>query len=368
MKIIWLSEIKWSYLKTRKQQILSKFPDTDKIYFIEPISSYLKNNYTFEIDGNVSFISVPQFQVPKNNFLSFLTNNLVFYYLMKLLTQIYTFFFIKINPDIVIVSNVYWSWLVCKYRSKNKKIIYDCNDNPLAFPKTKKFKRRLFISTLKNSHRIITPSNSYKKFIPKEFHKKIISISNGVDFNLFKTNTKKITSKKVNNSKPIVMYIGAIDEWFDINLIEKSSKKLPDYQFIVIGPASKSIKRKLINSNKNISYFPAIKHEDIPSYLNIATVCIIPFIKNDLTNCILPNKIFEYSAAGKKTILTNFNSDLKEFKTYIDIANNEDEFIEKIKKHCSDPTNSKELIEFSKKYDWLEISKRYRKVLTDFLF
>ena len=31
MKIIWFSEIKWRYLKTRKHPILSKFPETDEI-------------------------------------------------------------------------------------------------------------------------------------------------------------------------------------------------------------------------------------------------------------------------------------------------------------------------------------------------
>ena len=42
MIIYWFSEIKWDYLKTRKQQILSLFPKSDIIYFIEPISKLSK--------------------------------------------------------------------------------------------------------------------------------------------------------------------------------------------------------------------------------------------------------------------------------------------------------------------------------------
>ena len=34
MKIIWFSEIKWSYLRTRKQHILANFNDSDEILFI----------------------------------------------------------------------------------------------------------------------------------------------------------------------------------------------------------------------------------------------------------------------------------------------------------------------------------------------
>ena len=49
MNIIWLSEIKWNYLKTRKQQIISRFPKESFVFFVEPISKkylitiFLKN-------------------------------------------------------------------------------------------------------------------------------------------------------------------------------------------------------------------------------------------------------------------------------------------------------------------------------------
>mgnify|MGYP001284482146 CR=1 FL=1 len=367
MKIIWFSEIKWQYLKTRKQQILSRFPNTDEIYFIEPLSSYLNNNFTFKSDRHIRFISIPQFQVPINNFLSFLTNNIVFFYFMRFITKIYIFF-IRIDPDVVVISNVYWYWVLRKYRGLNKKIIYDCNDNPLAFPKTKKFKKKFFIKTLKVSHRIIIPSQSYKKFIPKEFHKKIISISNGVDYDMFLKKPKELPANTIRNSKPVIMYIGAIDNWFDINLIKETAKKLPNHQIVLIGPASRSMKEKLTSFKKNILYIPTIPHSEIPSYLSKASVCIIPFIKNDLTNCIMPNKIFEYSAAGKKTILTNFNPDLKEFDNEIDIAINNQDFIKKIVKNCNELPEKKRLVEFSKKYDWKNKSEEFRKVLSNFLF
>ena len=43
MKIIWFSEIKWSYLNTRKQHILTNFDNSDEILFVEPLSLNLKN-------------------------------------------------------------------------------------------------------------------------------------------------------------------------------------------------------------------------------------------------------------------------------------------------------------------------------------
>ena len=62
MKIIWFSEIKWSYLRTRKQHILSNFKDNDEILFVEPLSFNLKNNFNISIEKNIKYITIPQIQ------------------------------------------------------------------------------------------------------------------------------------------------------------------------------------------------------------------------------------------------------------------------------------------------------------------
>ena len=64
MKIIWFSEIKWSYLRTRKQHILAKFPSSDEILFIEPISFNLKNKFNISkaFNRNIKHITIPQIQ------------------------------------------------------------------------------------------------------------------------------------------------------------------------------------------------------------------------------------------------------------------------------------------------------------------
>ncbi len=134
MKIIWFSEIKWSYLKTRKQHILSNFDASDEILFIEPISFNLKNKFNISIEKNVKYITIPQLQ---NSDIKIL-NYLIHFYPIRKLVEIISVFLIqrllnKINfkPDIIITSNVFWIKYLNKLKSKYKlKIIYDCNDNP----------------------------------------------------------------------------------------------------------------------------------------------------------------------------------------------------------------------------------------------
>ena len=70
-----------------------------------------------------------------------------------------------------------------------------------------------------------------------------------------------------------------------------------------------------IRSYKNVNYLSSINYYDIGKYLNYADVCIIPFQKNELSQYILPNKLFEYSLMKKPIIMTDFNKDLKNLKS-----------------------------------------------------
>ena len=364
MNIIWLSEIKWNYLKTRKQQIISRFPDDSSILFIEPISKKLSNNYYPIEYSHVKAVTIPQLRSVRNR----LSNKILSYLFIRkiinaLATLWFRFFFNKIinNANCIITSNVYWSPLIKTYKIKypDLPIIYDCNDNPLAFPGTPNYKKEYFIETLSLVNKIIIPHVSYRNFIPNKFHSKIEIITNGVDFELFQKINKPIEKiKKI--KKPIIIYIGAISEWFDFDLTEYLLNN-SSYNFVLIGPVSKNAINRLdeLSKHNRLHFFNAINHEEIPHYLFEANVCIIPFIKNELTESVLPNKLFEYSAAGKPSVMTNFNAYLSEFSDFVSITSEKDKFLNKIKNQIENPQSEEKLKEFAMSFDWGMISIEY---------
>ena len=364
MNIIWLSEIKWNYLKTRKQQIISRFPDDSSILFIEPISKKLSNNYYPIEYSHVKAVTIPQLRSVRNR----LSNKILSYLFIRkiinaLATLWFRFFFHKIinNANCIITSNVYWSPLIKTYKIKypDLPIIYDCNDNPLAFPGTPNYKKEYFIETLSLVNKIIIPHVSYRNFIPNKFHSKIEIITNGVDFELFQKINKPIEKIK-RIKKPIIIYIGAISEWFDFDLTEYLLNN-SSYNFVLIGPVSKNAINRLdeLSKHNRLHFFNAINHEEIPHYLFEANVCIIPFIKNELTESVLPNKLFEYSAAGKPSVMTNFNAYLSEFSDFVSITSEKDKFLNKIKNQIENPQSEKKLKEFAMSFDWGMISIEY---------
>jgi len=364
MNIIWLSEIKWNYLRTRKQQIISRFPDDSSIFFIEPISKQLSNNFYTKQYNNVKAVTIPQLRSVSNK----LSNKILsFLFIRKIINALaslwFKFLFHKVikETNCIITSNVYWSPLIKTFKNKYPEltILYDCNDNPLAFPNTPDYKKDYFLETLSFVNKIIIPHLSYKSFIPQKFYSKIDIIANGVDYELFQVKNKPLERIK-NINKPIIIYIGAISEWFDFDLT-KYLLNNSSYNFVLIGPVSKNAMDSLneISKHNRLHYFDAISHDKIPHYLLRADVCIIPFIKNELTESVLPNKLFEYSATGKPSVMTNFNPHLNEFSDFVSITSKKDKFLDEINSQIINPRSEEILKEFAKRFDWGKISSEY---------
>ena len=373
MKIIWFSEIKWDFLKTRKQQILSCFNEHDTIYFIEPLSKEIANKFTLQDHNPVYSITIPQLRSVRSPFINKITNISTVRKIISLISKIQFYLFQsmhKIKPDIVVTSNVYWADTLQSMKSKNSRlrIIYDCNDHPLAFPHTPEFKRDYFIKTVSIVDAITIPHSSYKDIIPLEHQEKIKIISNGVDFEMFQANNP-IPKAIAKIEHPIIMYVGAIYGRFDFDLVEQIAETLIDHQIVLIGPISKDVLPKMdkLLTHENVKHIPPIPHHEIVDYINPADVCIIPFVKNRLSASMLPNKLFEYTAAGKTCIMTNFNESLQEFKEFAHISESPEDFIQKIEEGIKNPFNPESLKQFASEYDWKKISRKFRNFLESFI-
>lgn len=368
MKIIWFSEIKWSYLRTRKQHILSNFDKDDEILFVEPLSFNLKNKFNISIEKNIKYITIPQAQNSDINFINYLIN---FLPLKKIIKSTASFLTNKLlnklnfKPDILITSNVFWiDYLIILKKRLNLKIIYDCNDNPTAFPNSGN-KKILFLRTLKYADQIIIPFKSYLNFIPKQYYAKIKTISNGVDSKLIVSSISKEINFIKKTDKNLVMFIGSIDTRLDYVLIERLTSELSNIKFIFIGNIKRQVKSKFnkITNHQNVFHINSIHYSEMGKYLNHAKVCIIPFKNNNLSKCILPNKVFEYSALGKPFILTEFNPELKDLNPDFLIAKNYKEFLGLILEQLKNSYDSDKLQKFASKYEWSLISKQFKSMI-----
>lgn len=152
-------------------------------------------------------------------------------------------------------------------------------------------------------------------------------------------------NKKFPNS---VVYVGAISEWLDLELIEKTAKLMPDWSFKIYGPNLIGYIPKAIN----IEMMGAIDNALITSEIYKYSVGIIPYRNTGHVKKIeRPIKFYEYLAAGLGIVAADIPSFRKGMNNEVFYANNEFEMVEAIK---AARNRSKELTEEyiqSKLYD-----------------
>ena len=167
---------------------------------------------------------------------------------------------------------------------------------------------------------------------------------NAVNLEDFKNHGNEIGEKTppiVNKRKPIIGYYGALAKWFDYKLIEQLAKEREDYEIVLIGmDYDGSYDQSNLKDYSNISYLGMIDYKDLINYSRYFDVCIVPFIKNDITDSTSPLKIFEYMALEKPIVTTDIN-ECKNYESCL-ISKDYDEFIRNIDKALKLEVDNKE--------------------------
>ena len=208
-------------------------------------------------------------------------------------------------------------------------------------------------------------SNNLKTKASK-FSKSVFFLPAGVELNKF--NFKKIKKIIPVSGKPVIGYIGAITEVFDIDLLGFISKQNPNLNFILIGRVYADVtKLKKIN---NIFFLGEINHSKLPAYLKGFDVGIIPYKVNNFTNSVYSCKLNEYLSMGLPVVSTN----LKETKIYnknhkniISIAKDYSKFSEKINENLLNNSQYKinDRVSAAKNNSWESRLKYFNHLLND---
>jgi len=122
---------------------------------------------------------------------------------------------------------------------------------------------------------------------------------------------------------PIIGFVGLVEKWMDLDLINYLATKRMEWNFVFIGRIATDISSIDL---PNVRFLGFREYRIVPSYLANFDVCIIPFKNNQLTNFINPIKLKEYLATGKPVVST-YMPELEDNKKLIGIANDYDDFL-----------------------------------------
>jgi len=143
------------------------------------------------------------------------------------------------------------------------------------------YKNMLYLQkeVIRKSDAVLVSAKNLVDIAYKE-NKNVLYLPNGVDITRFNNSSNNEIPKEYENiNGPKVVYVGAIEDWFDYNLILNTAKKLKDISFIMVG--NKSAKsEEIFKGQSNIHLLGKKTHDEIVSYLHYADIGIMPFIDN----------------------------------------------------------------------------------------
>lgn len=170
---------------------------------------------------------------------------------------------------------------------------------------------------------ICTANVMYRQAL--EINKNSYLITNGFENSVF--NEEKIN---LLNNCEIIGYLGNIRDWIDFELVKKLILKLKENQYLYfIGPVEKNVSDKVDDLKRcsNFRHLEKIPFQKTGAYLKAFNVGIIPFKINKFMEGVMPNKFFEYIAAGIPVVTTAL-PDVIQYSDIINVAHSIEEFTE----------------------------------------
>lgn len=102
--------------------------------------------------------------------------------------------------------------------------------------------------------------------------------------------------------RPIVGFIGLLDDWVDLTLVRDVATANPGAEIVLIGAAR--VPTDTLAAIPNIHLLGRKPFAELPAYLAQFEVALIPFKLNDLTRAVNPIKLREYLSAGVPVVTT----------------------------------------------------------------
>lgn len=200
---------------------------------------------------------------------------------------------------------------------------YDCMDHHIGFHSDSEELPPQEIELIQTADFVVTTSNYLYQNVQR--WRETTLIRNGTENAML---SKKPQTLLLTKQAPIVGYIGAISEWFDIKLLISAAKRYPHWQFILVG-STLGCDEKDAAQLPNIEFIGEIPYNQVPQYLHAFDVAVIPFKITELTKATNPVKVYEYLSAGKPVVSTAM-PELLLLEEHIHIARNTEEFLNKL--------------------------------------
>ena len=216
--------------------------------------------------------------------------------------------FLRLRNPVVITQ----AWNTRQLRFVNSpRIVYDYLDDLSVFPFNQSGLRLRHNALIQSAHLVLATAQDLYREIEQE-RPDCLYCPNGVEYEHFAScrtggagPQQRPAGLGLLDGKPVIGYYGAIARWFDYRLLRNVAITRRDLRFVLIGVDwDGTLSKSNLLREPNVSYVGPVAYDELPDYLSLFDVAVIPFVLDDLTHATSPLKLFEYMAGGKPVVVT----------------------------------------------------------------
>lgn len=362
MDLVVLSEVRWGYFRTRKQFLLSRFPERWRVFFAQPPAAGADDPWTPRREGPVTYFTVP-FLKPGTT--SALYNGLASLPPGRALIEAAAERHLKSRlrslgverEPALLVSNIYAAGMLP--RLPRKLLLYDFNDSPFQFSRVPSWARGYWRRTLAEVDALFVVSEYYRRQLAGETSKPLIPLGNGVEFEFFGTE-RPVPGDLAALPRPRIGYLGLLSHFLDFEVLEAVRRARRGGTVVLIGPGSPATDAhvRAFAAREGVVVLGPRAYHQVPAYLQGLDAGIIPFRANDpYVQGINPNKVYQYLAAGLPAVTTPV-LDLDPNPPHLQFAQTPAEWTAAVGRALEAPAAREERRAMARPHDWGALASR----------
>jgi len=183
-------------------------------------------------------------------------------------------------------------------------------------------------------------------------------VHNAVDFESYADCDPQAPDDISGIQGPIIGYSGLIAARLDLDLLQTAAESRPNWSFVFVGSvndANCEAKLEKFHKLSNVYFLGQKPVHDVPRYVLQFDVCMIPYLLNLRAQHASPLKLYEYAAASRPIVSTDFAA-ARSFEGHIEIAANGQEFLSACERSIALDSAAPEILEnrrFATKNTWV---------------
>ena len=367
--VVWLSDIPWTSLWQRPQQLATRFPAGARILFVEPWTlGHAPAWRPVTVAPRVARVSFPFLPLHARSLklrsLAYRVGSsaaamaLLFSAQRAWARTLESFF--RGAKRLALVQNFMANPTLDAW--KPDRVVYDMIDAPFHFAPVPPRLVPQWEGLLRRADRVLATSGPLEALARKGGARAVTLVGNGVEADRFASASVAPAMLPGDPGVPALGYVGSLHSWFDVPLVVALARAIPEAKVVLVGPAHPSTGREISRAAaecRNLHWIGPRPYAEVPSLVRAFRVGLIPFRRTPLTEAVNPVKLYEYAAAGVPCVTTRFSDEVERWSEAARVADDEARFVAEAKSALEAPPDRASLQAFAARHDWNEIAGRF---------